>query len=458
MALTYDGSNGLFTRLGALIFMMDAVRTHQTNLKTLLANVQDEYSSADAWMIDGLSGNIEGRISETGGVLNDVRAAAEKTLIEMCFAVAQTSTTNAMARKALTDALVWLIREMDADAEKINGTTISKSSLSVGGSNNGNGKFLYAFEAPNILLASTNDFPNIRTEMLEARCVQDAQNYSVARGAEVFEIRGQPSYSELDYRFPAGSGTLMRMSSISASVDNGNRFQNICSNTDLEDQTSNLPDLFSVVSGAAGTEFTTETTNIFRGTKALKLNVTGSVFRIRQQMGVSTGTLGRLTPDRPYVISFAAMKDAGATGTVVVSIQNAAGTILDSALFKNELSIAATTTSFQLYSAMIRSPRVIPQDTYIVIETTVAVAVSAFYIDEIVIAEMVPIASGGASLAIVAGSADWYADDNARYNFTNNGEGLISSALDRLFGMYHKGLSLPANYAGGETISDGLIA
>ena len=458
MALTYDGANGLFTRLGALIFMMDAVRTHQTNLKTLLANVHGEYSSADAWMIDGLSGNIEGRISETGGVLNDVRAAAEKTLIEMCFAVAQTSTTNAMARKALTDALVWLIREMDADTEKINGTTISKSGLSVGGSNNGNGKFLYAFEAPNILLASTNDFPNIRTEMLEARCVQDAQNYSVARGAEVFEIRGQPSYSELDYRFPAGSGTLMRMSSISASVDNGNRFQNICSNTDLEDQTSNLPDLFTVVSGAAGTEFTTETTNIFRGTKALKLNVTGSVFRIRQQMGVSTGTLGRLTPDRPYVISFAAMKDAGATGTVVVSIQNAAGTILDSALFKNELSIAATTTSFQLYSAMIRSPRVIPQDTYIVIETTVAVAVSAFYIDEIVIAEMVPIASGGASLAIVAGSADWYADDNARYNFTNLGEGLISSALDRLFGMYHKGLSLPANYAGGETISDGLIA
>ena len=100
----------------------------------------------------------------------------------------------------------------------------------------------------------------------------------------------------------------------------------------------------------------------------------------------------------------------------------------------------------------------IPTDTYIVIETTVAVAVAAFYIDEIVIAEMMPMASGGASLAIVAGSSDWYADDNARYNFTNNDEGLISSAFDRLFGMYHKGLSLPANYAGGETISDGLIA
>jgi hypothetical protein len=77
MALTYDGSNGLFTRLGALVFMMDAVRTHQLNLKTLLANVQTEYSSTDAYMIEVLAGNIERRIAEAGGVLNDVRAAAE---------------------------------------------------------------------------------------------------------------------------------------------------------------------------------------------------------------------------------------------------------------------------------------------------------------------------------------------------------------------------------------------
>jgi hypothetical protein len=43
MAITYDGTGGLFTRLGALIFMMDAVRTHQNNLKILLSNVQGEY-------------------------------------------------------------------------------------------------------------------------------------------------------------------------------------------------------------------------------------------------------------------------------------------------------------------------------------------------------------------------------------------------------------------------------
>ena len=86
------------------------------------------------------------------------------------------------------------------------------------------------------------------------------------------------------------------------------------------------------------------------------------------------------------------------------------------------------------------------------------IATDAVYIDEIVLAEMMPIANGGPSLAIVAGSTNWSADDNARYTFTNNGEGAFATAFDRLFDMYGKGLSLPANYLGTETIADSLIA
>ena len=95
MALTYTGTGGLFTRLGALVYMMDQVRAHQNNLKTLLANVQAEYSSTDAWMIDVLSGGIEGRIAEAGNVLNDVRAAAERTILEMCYVEAIDASTPA---------------------------------------------------------------------------------------------------------------------------------------------------------------------------------------------------------------------------------------------------------------------------------------------------------------------------------------------------------------------------
>ena len=465
MPLTYDGSGGLFTRLGALIYMMDQVRAHQANLKTLLANVQAEYSSTDAWMIDVLSGGIESRIAEAGNILFDVQAAAQKTLIEMCFAEANTSgATNTMIRKEITDALVWLIRQMDADTESIDGTTITKSSLVVGGSNNGNGKFYYLFEAPNILLGSTADWPNIRTEQLEARCVQDGTNGAISRGSEIFEIRGQPAYANLDYRFPAGSGTRMMLATTCASIDNGAPGQNILFNSDLEDQTSNLPDNWSLVSGTAGTEFLTETTaaNVYRGARSLRLAVTGSTFKIKQQLGAFAGTLGRLTPDRPYLITVAIKKSTTATGTLRLSVQDASNNIIDGGNFFLSQSIAATTTSFAQYSATLRSPRVVPSELYFVIETTSAIATDSVYIDEITFSEMTPIAPGGPAIAIVAGSSDWAADDFARYNFTNDGDaytlGKFARGFDRLFDLYGTGLSMPANYLGTETISDSLIA
>lgn len=462
MALTYTGTGGLFTRLGALIYMMDQVRAHQNNLKTLLANVQAEYSSADAWMIDVLSGGIEGRIAEAGNVLNDVRAAAERTILEMCYVEAlDTSATNTMVRKEIREALVWLIRQMDADAKTVNGTTVNKSALSVGASNSGNGKFFYLFDAPHILLGSTNDWPNIRSEILEVRCVQDGVSGAITRGSEIFEVRGQPAYQGLDYRFPGGSGTLMRLVTCCASVDNGIPGQNILHNSDFEDQTSNLPDRFTVSSGTAGTEFLTETTaaNVFRGSKSLKLAVTGNTFKIRQRLADFDGSLGRLTPDRPYIIAVAIKKEASATGTLRISVQDSSGAIIGTSNeFHNTQTISATTTSFAIYSTMVRSPRVIPSETYLVIETTIAMATAACYIDEIIVAEMMPIAAGGPAIAIVAGSTDWAADDNARYKFTNVNEGEFVRAFDRLFDMYGNGLSLPQNYAGGENIDDALIA
>lgn len=458
MAMTYTGTNGLFTRLGALVYFMDAVRTHQTNLKALFANVQTEFSAADRYMIDQLSGNLESRISEAGGVLNDVRSAAQKTIVEMCFAEASTSTTNAMRAKELQDALLWLIRQMDADAATVNGTTVTKSALSVGGSNNGNGTFAYLFDAPNILLGSTDDWPNIRTELLEARCIQDAQDGSISSGSELFEIRGQPSYGGLDYRFPAGSGTLMKINSICANMDNGVRGQNLLTNSDLEDWTSNTPDQFTVSSGTAGTEFVPDATTWFRGAKCLKANVSANKFKIMQQLGSATGSLGKITPDRPYLLTFAAKKDAGSTGTLRVSLMDSGGTVLDGGNFAISQSVAALSTSWAIAKLAWRTPRVLPSTVYLAIESTTAIGTAACYVDEVCLGEMMTIAPGGPAIAITCGSSDWFVDDNARYSFTNNGEGLFVAAFDRLFDMYGKGLSLPQNYAAGESISDSLIA
>lgn len=460
MALTYDGTGGLFTRLGALIYMMDAVRTHQANLKTLLANVQGEYSSTDAYMIEVLAGNIDRRIAEAGGVLNDVRAAAERTIIEMCFAEANTSgAANTMRSRQITDALVWLIRQMDADSETLDGTTITKSSATYGATNVGNGRFVYNFDAPNILLGSTADWPNVRTETLEARCVHDAANGAISRGAEVFEIRGQPAYAPLDYRFPAGSGTLTRVVSVAAAVDAGGLYENQLTNSDFEDQTSNLPDQWAVVTGTAGTQFQTETGTFYRGARSIKLNAGNGAFDIRQQLGASGGTLGRLTPDRPYVIALAHKIDSGCVGVIRISVKDGSGNIIDSGNFNNTLTLTSSSTSWTITSVTLRSPRNIPQDTYLHIESTTALTTAAAYIDEVILAELVPIAPGGQAVGMIAGSTDWRADDNGRFEFTNNNEGAFVRAFDRLFDMYGKGLSLPQDYSASDgTISDGLIA
>ncbi len=68
------------------------------------------------------------------------------------------------------------------------------------------------------------------------------------------------------------------------------------------------------------------------------------------------------------------------------------------------------------------------------------------------------IAPGGQALSIIAGSTNYIVEDRLLRKFSNNNEGAFVRAFDRLFDMYGKGLSLPQNYLGGETIADTLIA
>ena len=456
MSLTYTGTNGLFTRLGALVYMMDAVRTHQNNLKSLFANIQAEYSTTDRYMIDQLSGNLDRRIAEAGAVLEDVQAAAVKTIVEMVYSDASTSSANTAQTKSITDAIVFLIRDMDATSNKVKGTTVGAGVLGTGAGNTGNGTMVQLLEAPNILLSSTNDWPDIREELLEFRCVQDAQNGSISAGSEVFAVRGLARYAGLDYRFPGGSGADLRIPSVCASVDNGAAYANILTNSDLEDWTSNVPDQFTVSSGTAGTDFLAATGA--RGSYCLKGAVTGSTFKIRQQLGASSGTLGKIAPDRAYVLAAMMKKDATATGTIRLSLQDSGGTILSTGAVAISQSVASLTTSWQIVSLTFRSPKALPSAVYLVLETTAAIATAAAYVDEIVLAELRPIAPGGQAVAVITGTTDWIVDDNLRKKFSNNDEGLFVRAFDRLFDMYGLGLSLPQNYLGVETISDSLIA
>jgi hypothetical protein len=457
MAMTYDGTGGLFTRIGAMVYFMNQVRLHQANMKSYLANVQAEYSSTDAYMIDQLNGMIEQRIADAGNILNDIRASSERTIIEMCWAQAQTSTNNPMPEKDIQNALTWLIRQMDADSKTIERNVITVTSSGSKAANNGNGAFVYLTTPPSMITSNASDWPNIRKEIMEVRCIADAQSGAISPGSERFRVSGGLAYPMFDYRSPGGSGVRMEIDAICSAVDDGIRGQNILTNSDLEDWTSNVPDQFTVSSGTAGTDFIKESTTVARPTYGMKCAATGTTFKIRQQLGSSSGTLGKLLPDTPYTLGALFRKDAGATGTLRIALENSAGTEITNAII-TPIVASMSSTTWQVQSAEFRTPKILPTTVYLSVGSTVGVATAAAYVDEIFCAELQPIAPGGQAVAVISGSSNWTIDDQLYKVFSNDAGGGFATGLDILLEMFNRGLTLPTAISGSETISDSLIA
>jgi len=456
MALTYDGTNGLFTRLGKLFGMMDAVRTHQLDLKTRAEAVLAEYSDADMYMVAPLLANLEARLQQTGAILADLQRACTDTLVETCWADSLVSTRGVLPERTLEQALLYLMREMAADSETVNRTSVTKASVAAGGSNTGTGTLVASELVPLAFSAGGTQYPNVRTERLEVRCVQDAQDGAIRSGEEVFELRGFSAYPNLDYRFPAGSGVRMRMPSVHAGVDSGPRYSNQLRNSGFDAFTSDLPDGWAATTGAASTDFGEETSVVYRGASSLRFDGDGATLtKLRQELGTADGTTGTLVADRLYVLSFVGRSDGSATtGVVRVSLQNAAGTVITGASTTVSYTALATWTRS---TVTFRAPLSLPSTVYAVVELTTAVSNGhSMYVDEVVLAEMRQIAPGGEALVVLAGDTDFVVNDNLRLVKTNNAEGDFNVAFDRMFDMYGKGLVLPNS--GTPSINDALIS
>ena len=457
MAITYDGTNGLFTRLGKLFGLMDAVRTHQQDIRTRVAAIEAEYSSTDAWWIGPLLARMEERIAETGRILLDIRDAATTTLIETCHNESLTSTRQVLARRDLEQALLFLQREMRADTETIQRTTTTIGSPTAGGSNTGTGTIVLAQLPPKRFGSNTN-LPYARTELVEFRCVEDSQGRGVASGEEVFEVRGQSAYPNLDDRFPKGSGTIVRMPSIRASVDAGARYANQLTNGSFERFTSSQPDNWATVVGVAGTDYDQDFVTYYRDTASLRLDGDGSTLtNLHQQLRSVAGTTGSLVADRAYLLTCRARKDAGVVaGAVSIGLRDGGGTLISG----SEITITTSVSSsgWDLFTAAFRTPLDIPAVLFADIRLTTAITSgNSIYIDELMLVEMRQATPSSAHAVVLAGSTDWVVDDTVTAQVTNNAEGDIYGAMDRVYDLHAKGLPFP-DTAGTPSILDSLIS
>ena len=457
MALTLTGSGGVFTRLGKIFGMMSDVRTHMSDIETEIADVQGAYSAADSWMVASLVAAKEARIAQAGGVMNDLRAIAIDTLVEMCWADSQTGLSGILPRKDLESALLYLIRDMDTAVASVNLNTSSVGSPALGAGNTGTGKLVVSVEPTNLPTPNVATMSNVRNEKLEVRCIQDAQGQAILRGAETFEIRGLAAYDNLDRRFPAGSGVRQSISCVSASIDAGGVGQNMLRNTDFENfTTANVADYWTTVTGTAGTHFGQETTTFLRGASAFKMIGDGTVLaEVRQQLGSTAGTPAQIQAGRLYCLAVWIRHSTGSgAGNVRIQLENAAGTAISGTTID---TTSAVGTSFTHKTIVFRAPNVLPSTVYVSIEQSTALAAAGvMYIDELCLVEMVQIAPGGCAITMFAGATDWVIDDRISVKTDNDGLGLFVVYFDIAFNMYEKGLFLPQ--AASETINDNLIS
>lgn len=464
MAVTYAT---LFARLGKLFGMASTIRSNQTGLRAEYADVVSQYSNADMYMIGNLSRDIENRIDDADRLLRIIKQDVEQTLIEMVDDDLVSSYGGGLDSKTTQRALYELIQQMVANSSSIDGTTITIGSVSAGGSNVGNGTLVVSGLASQALAPTVVDYPSIKTELITARCIQDANSTRIGEGAEEFRIMGQRAERNLDEDWPKGSGTNVRVYAANPGFNNGTEVgENVLRNSNFELFNTNDPSFWTVATGSAGTDVL-KTTTAYNGSSALEIVGDGATaVKLTQAFNSQNGSLGRLKPDTPYTISFAVRRNGSATaGNLKVYITDGSNVLNNAdSNRKMEISLAynligGITTTYQLKTLACMTPKSIPKGSYIVIETDTPFNTGcSIYIDELCVAEMHRPVAGGLAFQVIPGSTNFAYDDEFTCQVTNNDEGAFAREFDRFFDMAKYGYALPSNYAGSETISDSLIS
>ena len=160
-----------------------------------------------------------------------------------------------------------------------------------------------------------------------------------------------------------------------------------------------------------------------------------------------------------------------AAGVITVDlVDGIGGTVLaDEAGTNNTFTITCSglTTSFVAKNGVFRTPKIMPTAVYLRIRISTAVTTgSSIFFDHAALVEMSELYKGGPSASIFSGktamrkaAADGQVDaDYFILTTTNDRAGEFQEWFERNFNMREKGLLLPSDTGGAETISDALVA
>jgi hypothetical protein len=461
MPVLLTGTGSLPQRLGRLIYALqsgiaflgsgDLSAGGVRSLGVLTSRIEAEYLSTNQDVISGIRANLDAYRSSMMGSLNsDIKAFAEQTVIDMVHA------DNPLPAKDLETALIELIRQIRATSDSVDASATT-ATVTYGSGNTGSAIVVCSLRTPR---GDLNEL--VIPEDIKLICTGDAQPGGTAtEGQEEWTFAGENALTDtLDVDWPDGSGASGTLTAVDAALDEDGG--NLLTNSDFEDFTASAPDDWVIAVGAAATDIDDETSVIYAGTKALKFVGTGSSPLSSIYQVIDTTNLE--PRDRLHWNGFVRKSASLSAGALRISLRDGSGTILTDEAGNSQTSTIANgtfTTSFAANSIGFTLPRVMPTALRIYYDVPSGSALTSgesIYIDHTSLTVATEAYTGGPMLSVHSGATDSIRDDAANVAIANDRAGTLQEWFDRLFDMKGKGLQLPSNSGGTETISDAVVA
>lgn len=471
MSVTLTGTGGIFTRLGRIFFGIKSANVYSGTttitggelkpLGTTFTDILAQYASALQYLVTDLFNSIDGQRTAMATIKNAMVNLATNTVID------QVNADVTLVDKSLFGALRELIDQMvgsgsiynpdnDVDANVVTAGTVTAYTTPA---NTGNGSATVSIVNP-----IGRNCNHSLAETIEFTCTADVSSGATAR-QETFSVKGEVAITDkLAYNWPAGSGASISITCCDASLDN-DASNNLLKNSDFEDQTNNVPDNWSLLVGTAGTTIQTETTIVYRTGKSVEL--IGDAGGTLTSIAYTITTDIDLEPNKVYAVNCWMRKTAGiAAGVVAVSLLDSGNSVIsDDASTANTISQTATALSSSAFTAVtgyFRTPKTLVKGVTtvkIVVRVTTALTNGeSVFVDDLSMCLATELYTAGPWVAIFAGATDFIRNDGFTCAIANDAGGEFMQFFERVFNMRDIGLMLPFDTAGGETISDTLIA
>jgi hypothetical protein len=450
MALDYTGASaGIFTRAGKFVkYVNSRLASATTTLPAELKAIADLFEAADLTnQISGLYADYDGFKANVTSERQRLAQYLDTILTDRDTVLSQITVAN-VTGGGITTVLPALHRQMVADAQTVNRSTVTIGAVVAAAGNVGNGtvitsKLLDGYTAPLAGAPIMTEYAGLNSELavpsetMLLECTADGGRNGLADGQERFTWSGGVKDTKLGYK-SEGSGVGPGLQAMGAAT--------LPTNGGFETWSSNVPSGWTIATGTAGTHIlqSSGAANAYRGSYSLNFHGDGVLAAPKLTQAIATGGM---SSRRLYAVSVR-VKASAAAGTGTLTVQFEGTGYAAAASEKVSIAGGSMPVAWTLYSFFIVTPAVIPTDWKITVTNGGTPGAGAdVWVDDLFI---VPgVYHGGVAAAVVPGSSRFAAGDRFTFTVGNDAAGVFQEAFRKNYGV-----QLPSS--AGPTIADAL--